>query len=538
MTAHDFPRQDADTLVRPGLAVSLPWSQLLAVLDHPATSGPAPEAVTGITLDSRQVRPGDLYAALPGTRVHGARFAPAALAAGAAAVLTDAQGRALLEADGVPVVVVPDARVAMAAAAAEIFGHPARSMTMFGITGTNGKTTTAFLVEAGLLAARRRPGTIGTIGFRLDGRSLASARTTVTTPEAPDLQGLFGVMAERGATDVVMEVSSHALALHRVDGTVFDVVAFTNLGRDHLDFHHTLEAYFEAKARLFTPELARAAVVNVDDPRGVELVQRMHRDGRVRVVTTSLEAGSDYRIESWSPDGALGARVTVSTPSGRREFTISLPGLYNVRNAVMALAMLESAGLGFDAVVDGLEHAQVPGRMEQVRLGDGAPGVLVDFAHTPQAISSALAAARTATCGRILTVVGAGGDRDAAKRGPMGLAAAQGSDVVLVTDDNPRTEEPASIRAAVLAGAREVPGVVVEDAGERRAAIGRALELAEPGDVVCILGKGHETGQQVGGQVLPFDDRVVVAREWAERHPDAARDVAGSGDTPESGERS
>ncbi|GAE68686.1 UDP-N-acetylmuramoylalanyl-D-glutamate-2,6-diaminopimelate ligase [Cutibacterium acnes JCM 18909] len=244
-------------------------------------------AITGITLDSRQVRPGDLYVGLHGLHAHGASFAASAVESGAVAVLTDEDGATLAAEAGVPIIVVDDPRVAMAVAAAKIFGHPSDAMTMFGITGTNGKTTTAFLVEAGLRAAGHHVGTIGTIGFRLDGEELPSARTTVTTPEAPDLQGLFAAMAERGASDVVMEVSSHALALQRVDGTCFDVVAFTNLGRDHLDFHNTLDNYFNAKARLFTPDLARVGVINVDDPRGRQLVERMQANG-VKAVTTSI----------------------------------------------------------------------------------------------------------------------------------------------------------------------------------------------------------------------------------------------------------
>lgn len=513
-------------LLRPRHPGGATWRRLVEVTGAQPFGEPAADRVSGISLDSRQVGPGDLYVGLPGTRSHGARFTPEAVAAGAVAVLTDAEGaRTVAElttadppaadpADAVPVLVAEDPRVAMALAAAEVFGHPASTMTTLGITGTNGKTTTAYLVEAGLLAAGRHPGSIGTIGFRLDGQELPSARTTVTTPESPDLQALFAVMAEQGASDVVMEVSSHALALHRVDATVFDVVAFTNLGRDHLDFHHTLEEYFEAKARLFTPELARRAVVNVDDPHGVELVRRLREGGRVEVVTTSMEADSDYRIESWHPDEGLRARAEVSTPSGRRELVVGLPGMFNVRNAVTALAVLESAGLDFEEVAGGLAGAAVPGRMEPVRLGEGAPQVLVDFAHTPQAISSALTAARTATRGRVIAVVGAGGDRDAAKRGPMGEAAARGADVVVVTDDNPRTEDPALIRAAVLDGAHNVSGAVVVDGGERRSAIAEALAIAGPDDLVCVLGKGHETGQQVGHDILDFDDKVVAAQEW------------------------
>ncbi|MDO4411636.1 UDP-N-acetylmuramoyl-L-alanyl-D-glutamate--2,6-diaminopimelate ligase [Cutibacterium sp.] len=500
--------------MRPSQVNPIAWADIVAALDGCRADENGP-AISGITLDSRQVGQGDLYVGLHGLHVHGARYAASAAQSGAVAVLTDEEGAILAADAGVPIIVVPDPRAAMAVAAAKIFGHPADAMMMFGITGTNGKTTTAFLVEAGLRAAGHHVGTIGTIGFRLDGAELPSTRTTVTTPEAPDLQGLFGAMAERGATDVVMEVSSHALALQRVDGTRFDVVAFTNLGRDHLDFHKTLDAYFEAKARLFTPQLARTGVINVDDPRGRQLVERMQSNG-VKVVTTSIHEPSDYQVTSWR-SGTRGAILEVKTPSGERTLELSLPGEFNVRNAVMALAMLETAGLSFDEVKQGLCSAQVPGRMERIDLGPGSPTALVDFAHTPQAIASALDAARSAISGgRLIAVLGAGGDRDVAKRGPMGEVAAERADVVIVTDDNPRTEDPTVIRAAVLEGAHEAAGVgvIVIDGGSRREAINEALKMAEVGDVICVLGKGHETGQRVGSEVLPFDDREVIRAEW------------------------
>lgn len=508
------PTSPADTALRPSEVNSIAWGDLVAELDGCRADENGP-AISGITLDSRQVRHGDLYVGLHGLHAHGARFAGSAAQSGAVAVLTDDEGATLAADAGVPIIVVPDARAAMAVAAAKIFGHPADAMTMFGVTGTNGKTTTAFLVEAGLRAAGRHVGTIGTIGFQLDGVELPSARTTVTTPEAPDLQGLFGAMAERGATDVVMEVSSHALALQRVDGTRFDVAAFTNLGRDHLDFHKTLDDYFEAKARLFTSNLARLGVINVDDSRGRQLVERMQASG-VTAVTTSIHDPSDYQVTSWHP-GPHGAVLEVTTPSGERTLELSLPGEFNVRNAVMALAMLEAAGLSFDEVAHGLSSAQVPGRMERVDLGPDSPTALVDFAHTPQAIASALDAARSSVDGgRLIAVLGAGGDRDAAKRGPMGDVAAERADIVIITDDNPRTEDPATIRAAVLEGAHEAAedGVIVVDGGRRREAINEALRMAEVGDVICVLGKGHETGQHVGGEVLPFDDREVIRAEW------------------------
>ncbi|HET9128766.1 MAG TPA: UDP-N-acetylmuramoyl-L-alanyl-D-glutamate--2,6-diaminopimelate ligase [Propionibacteriaceae bacterium] len=468
-------------------------------------------AVTGVSLDSRTVATGELYVALPGSRAHGAAFAGDAAARGAAAVLTDPEGVPACTASGLPTVVADDPRRIMAAASARVF--PSGSLTLFGITGTNGKTTTAFLLEAALRAAGHRVGTVGTIGFRLDGEALASGRTTVTTPESPDLMALLAVFAERGARDVVMEVSSHALALRRVDGVHFAVAAFMNLGRDHLDFHHTMEAYFEAKAMLFEPGRCDVAVVNVDDPYGRRLADRVTASGAARLVTTGTGEGADYRILGWQPT-ARGSRVEMATPTGNRRFDLGMPGDYNVRNAVAALAMAEAAGVDLDAAASGLADAQVPGRMQVVDLGPGAPRVVVDFAHTPQAIESVLSSLPPG--GPVVAVVGAGGDRDVYKRGPMGASAGAGADVVIVTDDNPRTEDPAGIRAGVLEGARTAtrPRAVLE-VPDRRGAITEGLRRARPHGIVAILGKGHEQGQEVGGRVLPFDD-VAVAREcWA-----------------------
>ena len=480
--------------------------------------------IRGVTLDSRGVQPGDLYVGLPGTRTHGASYAAQAAAAGAAALLTDPQGAELLvaaDAPDLPVAVVAEPRLVMAEASARLFGHPTRDLVMFGITGTNGKTTTMYLLEAGLRAAGRRVGTIGTIGFRLDGRTLPSTRGTITTPESPDLQALFAVMARGGADCVAMEVSSHALDQHRVAAVAFDVVGFTNLGRDHLDYHPTIEDYFEAKARLFAPGMTRRAVVNGDDPHGVELVRRALAAGGPGVATVGFTPGCDYHIRSWSANDEGGAHLEVDHDGwvGGASFDIGLPGEYNVFNAALALAMIDQAGIDWRSALAGLAHAQVPGRMQRVVLPAGAPRVYVDFAHTPQAIAAALGAIQG---GRVIAVLGAGGDRDARKRGPMGRAAALGADVVIVTDDNPRTEDPESIRAAVLAGAQEVAQqgrtVVVLDGGDRQAAIGLALQVAKRDDAVAVLGKGHETTQLLADRAVHFDDVEAVRRAWAQIH--------------------
>jgi UDP-N-acetylmuramoyl-L-alanyl-D-glutamate--2,6-diaminopimelate ligase len=526
-----FSAQSA-TALRPRKTRSVPLSELVeltptARLRDPYT-GFADDGISGITLDSRLVARGDLYVALPGRAHHGAEFAGDAVSAGAVAVLTDDAGALITRQLHRPVICVDDPRRAMATLAARIYGNPGAAMTMFAITGTNGKTTTSFLLDAALQAAGVLAGVIGTIGFRLDGADLEATRTTVTTPEAPELQALLAVMLERGADACVMEVSSHALALDRVDAITFDVAAFTNLGRDHLDFHGDEESYFEAKARLFTAERTRRAVINVDDPRGVQLAQRIQRTGEVELHTIGLATSTagvirrDYEVVGIDSQPDARTRVALQTPTGLVDFILALPGEFNVRNAITALAMLDVVGIDIEQAAAGLAIAQVPGRMQRVDLGPEAPTVFVDFAHTPQAVTAALSAvAAQAVAGqRRLVVLGCGGDRDPDKRGPIGAAAATGADVVVVTDDNPRTEDPALIREQILLGANQAKrasGLSSEiiDGGERRGAIRHALSLARAGDVVAILGKGHEVGQEINATVLPFSDVAVVGEEWA-----------------------
>jgi UDP-N-acetylmuramoyl-L-alanyl-D-glutamate--2,6-diaminopimelate ligase len=474
--------------------------------------------VTGMTLDSRLVVPGDLYVALPGRSHHGAKFAEAAARAGAVAVLTDVAGQELAVGLHLPVMVVDDPRRSMARVAARIYGNPSAAMTMFGVTGTNGKTTTSFLLDAALRGAGRQTGVIGTIGFLLDGMMLDATRTTVTTPEAPELQALLAVLVEGGAQACVMEVSSHALALGRTDAVTFDVAAFTNLGRDHLDFHGDEESYFEAKARLFTPQRSRAAVINIDDVRGPLLLDRLTSYGVPGVSISLHDSSADYTVRGTELRTGGLTKVVLQTPDRTVDFHLGLPGEFNVRNAVTALAMADVAGIDLDLAAQGLTTANVPGRMQRVALGTGAPAAFVDFAHTPQAVTAALAAVAGQ---RRIVVLGCGGDRDPEKRGPMGAAAATSAEIVVVTDDNPRSEDPATIRREVLSGAWEAKdagrlGCTILDGGDRRSAIRTGLELGGPADVVVILGKGHETGQEVGGAVLAFSDVDVVRQEWTE----------------------
>jgi UDP-N-acetylmuramoyl-L-alanyl-D-glutamate--2,6-diaminopimelate ligase len=470
--------------------------------------GDDPDAtVTGITLDSRRVLPGDLYAALPGTRAHGIDFVAQVVESGASAVLTDEAGAAAVP-PGLPAVVVASPRSVLGAVSAGIYGHPAHGMRMIGVTGTQGKTTVTRLLDGGLGAAGITSAVVGTVGTRIAGADL---KTALTTPEAPDLHGLFALMREQGVTCCAIEVSSHALVLGRVDGVVFDVAVFTNLGRDHLDFHADVDDYFAAKATLFTPERARLGLVNIDDDHGRRLVDT----ATIPVRTMSTE-GADA---DWSTGevhlGPEGSTFTVRGPGGLSlPASVPLPGDFNVANALSAIAAAVEAGLEPDAVVAGIAAAGgVPGRLERVSGADVEFAVYVDYAHKPDALTAVLATLRPVTAGRLIVVIGAGGDRDRGKRPVMGAIAAAEADLVIVTDDNPRTEAPEAIRAEVLAGVDDVEDTrraEVREVGERRAAIAAALEAAGPGDVVLVAGKGHEAGQEVAGVVHPFDDREVV----------------------------
>ncbi len=447
--------------------------------------------VSGCTLDSRAVRPGDLYAALPGARAHGADFAGQAVAAGATAVLTDRAGADRVP-PGVPVLLADDPRAVLGEVARWVHDDPAAGMLLLGVTGTNGKTTTAFLLEAGLRAAGHRTGLLGTVLTRIGDEQVASVRTT---PEAPDLQALLAVMRERGTTAVAMEVSSHALVLGRVDGVVLDVAGFTNLTQDHLDFHPTMAEYEAAKASLFTPARSRRGVVNVDDAAGRRLV----RTATVPLTTYGEDADFTAHEVDLRPDGSS---FRLRGPDVDVRASVRLPGAFNVANAVGALAQLVTAGVPVDAAVQGVADCPgVPGRMERV---DAPFLAVVDYAHTPDAVRLLLAAVRTVTPGRVIVVLGCGGDRDRAKRPLMGAAAAA-ADLAVLTSDNPRSEDPLAILAEMAAGA---PGAVVEP--DRRAAIAYAVGLAGPGDAVVVAGKGHERGQEAGGVVLPFDDREVL----------------------------
>jgi UDP-N-acetylmuramoyl-L-alanyl-D-glutamate--2,6-diaminopimelate ligase len=453
----------------------------------------APEVeVTGLAYSSQSVTPGALFFCVPGFRADGHDFAPAAVERGAVALVCQ---RPL--GLGVPEVVVPDVRAAMAPAAARFYGDPTAELDVVGITGTNGKTTTAFLVRHALEADSRGCGLLGTVKRIVGGVEEEVERTT---PEAIDLQATFRRMLDGGDAACAMEVSSHALELGRVAGVRFACRVFTNLTQDHLDFHDTMEAYFAAKRRLF--DEPGASVVNIDDAYG----RRIAAD--VDCVTFAIDREADYRARDIEFD-LSGSRFVCDTPDGPVDLESPLPGLFNVQNVLAAVAAARSLDVPTPTIAEALPaFGRVPGRFEPVDEGQDF-GVLVDYAHTPDSLENVLRAAREVTRGRLHVVFGAGGDRDRGKRPLMGEVARRLADRVLVTSDNPRNEEPEAIIDQVIRGA----GPDAEREVDRRRAIALAMETAEPGDVVVIAGKGHEQGQEFeNGRKEPFDD-CSVARE-------------------------
>ena len=487
--------------------------------DVPAAGAPAARALEtpcrGVTHDSRQVSPGVVFVALRGQKVDGAAFAPQAIAAGAAAVVAE---QAPAETPRVPWVVVADARLALALLAGEYFGHPSARMQVVGITGTNGKTTTSFLVNAIFEAAGIPCGLMGTVAYRIRGKTVDATRTT---PEAPEVQGLMRQMVDAGCGACVMEVSSHALALRRADGIRFAAGVFTNLTRDHLDFHGNMEDYFAAKRRLFEmlPEGAPAAI-NADDPRGAALVEVSSRP-----VTYAIHKPADVSPGplSFTLDGL---QFDARTPQGTVRVRSRLIGRPNVYNILGAVAATSALGVPLEAIERGLAGLPgVPGRFEVVSGRGDDITVVVDYAHTDDALRNLLETARPRASQRLITVFGAGGDRDRTKRPLMGMVAARLSDVVVITSDNPRTEDPNRIVDEVKRGAdaevRQSNAQVLAIL-DRREAIVRAVRLASAGDVVLIAGKGHEKYQEVAGHTLPFDD-VAVAREALEARREKSR---------------
>lgn len=491
-------------------------SQIVAETGLSLPPGSPDPDVSQIVHDSRQVGPGSLFVCLPGSRADGHDFAAAAVASGAVALIAERP----LDLP-VPVVVVPSAREALARCAATFHGHPGERLALVGVTGTNGKTTVSYLLEAIAREAGRSCGVLGTVNYRFAGRTIEASHTT---PDALALHGILAQMVEAGCDTAVMEVSSHALALHRVTGLSFSAAAFTNLTRDHLDFHGEMEAYFEAKARLFRSHLrpGAAAVINVDDPYGQRLFEELRAAGR-RCLRFSVERQEVEIATRDVTSGLEGISATFVTPAGEARVRSPLVGMHNLQNLLTAAGLAVALGLPLDAVERGLASGGAPGRLERI---DGPSGVVafVDYAHTDDALRRACAALREVRPRRLITVFGCGGDRNRGKRPLMGEAAGRSSDLVVVTSDNPRTEEPASIVEMILpgldrAGSRRLTreqalagedGYVVEI--DRRKAIDLAVAAARPGDVILIAGKGHEDYQILGTTKIHFDDREEARR--------------------------
>ena len=512
------PKPDQITVSppRPDRVAALPLPEVARLLGvEPVEGG----TVGGVTHDSRAVRPGDVYVAFPGANHHGAAFTAQAAAAGAVAVLTDPAGAELAAGAGLPLLVVDRPRARMGELAAAVYGRPSDHLLTIGLTGTNGKTTTSYLVEGGLLGAGRAPGVIGTVEMRVGTERIKSERTT---PEATDLHAILAVMREHGADAVTMEVSSHALVFGRVDGVTYDVSLFNNLTPEHLDFHPDMEDYFQAKARLFQPGRSRAGVANLDDAYG----RRLAAEASIPMTTFSARgaAGADWRAVDVRL-GPVGSTFRVLGPGGAAaDASVPLPGPFNVANALAAITVLVTAGLPLEPAVAGVAAvAGVPGRLERVDAGQPYVAV-VDYAHKPDALQAVLESLREVTKGRLHVVVGCGGDRDPHKRAPMGAIAARLADTAVLTSDNPRSEDSLAILATMLNGAAGVPEaergavLVVPDRAE---AIAGAVARAHPGDTVLVAGKGHELGQYVRDEIRPFDDREVlrdaIARSSAAR---------------------
>lgn len=475
--------------------------------------------IAGLAVDSRAVKKGDLFVAMTGARTDGHAHIAAAIAAGAAAVLAERPAPAPAP---VPVVVVPSTAALLSAVASRFYGRPSQQLDIIGVTGTNGKTTITYLLESILQTAGKAVGVVGTIDYRWPGHREAAPNTT---PHAADVQRILASMRDAGVAHVAMETSSHALALGRVDDVEFTVAVFTNLTQDHLDFHKDMDSYFEAKAGLFA-RLDRAgrprrrAVINRDDPWGARLIPRVSSP----VWTYGIDGDADFRATEVALS-AEGSAFRLTTPFGERPVKFGLVGRHNVYNLLAALGAALGVGIPLETAMDGLAHTPgVPGRLERVTerpvgtTGTALPfDVFVDYAHTDDALINVLQTLRPLTRGRLIVLFGCGGDRDRTKRPKMGEAAARLGDRVIVTSDNPRSEEPAAIAREVEAGVRRVPGRPVDVIIDRREAIARAVSLAEPGDVLLLAGKGHETYQILRDRTVDFDDRAVARALLAER---------------------
>ncbi len=497
--------------------MSMQLTELIPFLEAAELSGDGRPMVWDITYDSRKVVPGVIFAAIQGEKSDGHNFVRKAVEAGAAAVLIE---RPLDFDPGVPAILVSDTKKALGIISAVLHDHPSRKMVLIGITGTNGKTTLTYLLESILRQAGSNPGVIGTVAYRWNNHELPAPNTT---PEASDLQQLFSKMAEEGVTHCLMEVSSHGLHRGRLEGCDFDIGVFTNLSQDHLDYHGDLEEYFAAKRILFDrllPESFKTdttSIINVDDEYG----RRLCLDTKIKkLFTFGFESNAQIRPGKMKLDPS-GLDGVIATPSGDIDVISGLIGNFNLSNILAAVAVAEALNIDHDAISKGIKSLKnVPGRLERVHAGKGS--VFVDYAHTPHAVKNVLSALASMRTGRIITIIGCGGDRDKSKRPLMGKEAALGSDVVILTSDNPRSEDASVIAAQTEAGITECGMTPLNSNGarhgyeviiDRRRAIARALEIMGADDILLVAGKGHETYQEISGVRYPFDDRKVVHEE-------------------------
>jgi UDP-N-acetylmuramoyl-L-alanyl-D-glutamate--2,6-diaminopimelate ligase len=459
------------------------------------TSNPE-QKITGITHNTKSVEPGDLFVALNGEKNHGAQFVAEAKANGAVAVLSDSQGEKLITDKDLAIVSIENPRHKLGEISAFVFGNPSDSLKVFGITGTNGKTTSAWLMRAGLEKCGIPTSLLGTAGISIAGVNLPSARTT---PEAPELQALLALALEKGSKAVSMEVSSHALDLERVNGTKFACTGFTNLSQDHLDFHKNMESYFESKAKLFTKEFSSKSVITDLDSWGKKLINEI----QIPFVTLGGDVHNDWRVSDIT--AALGHVYFELIDPRKKPYkvTLSFAGAFNAYNAALVISMADQIGIDLKEFIAGIKDTQIPGRMQPVVMPGAALGI-VDYAHTPEAIENVLSALKKQTHGKLIVVLGAGGNRDSEKRPFMGSAGEKFADKLIITDDNPRNESPAEIRKAVLSGIKNKSNSL--EIGSREEAIKEAVKLATPDDTIAILGKGHETTQEIAGQIIDFDD--------------------------------
>lgn len=452
--------------------------------------------ITGITHNTKSVETGDLFVALDGEKSHGAQFLAEAKANGAVAVLTDQKGSNLIGKSELPVLVKENTRHHLGEISSFVFGNPSESLKIYGITGTNGKTTSAWLMRAGLEKSGIPTSLLGTAGISIAGQVFPSARTT---PEAPELQALFALALEKGSKAISMEVSSHALTLERINGTKFACTGFTNLSQDHLDFHKNMESYFESKAKLFTKNFSDKAVITVLDNWGKKLQEQT----QIPLVTLGGDVNNDWRVSDIT--AALGHVYFELIDPRKKPYkvTLSFAGAFNAYNAALVVAMADQTGVDLKEFINGIKDTQIPGRMQPVVLPGASLGI-VDYAHTPEAIENVLSALRNQTNGKLIVVLGAGGNRDSEKRPFMGAAGDKYADSLIITDDNPRNEDPASIRKAVLGGTKNKSNVI--EIGSREEAIKEAVRISTPDDTIAVLGKGHETTQEISGQNIEFDD--------------------------------